>query len=236
MRGPTLSPLIRALRQVLGWLRAPGWQGWSFIVGLFTLGAVISVSVILFLFAQQEEKQREEATRAHFLARVLLFRDKAEDQWSMDMFLGNDGPASSAPLRVDIMLGGQGIEPMPDPTISHGTAEMGWWHRVVDLEGHACFKGSVEIRVTESLLPGDALTVSQVFAVEAERDLELKRHPTLVFGQLGEVGSLREGLILYWESGQSDESLIGAFVRSVTIRGTNVDFFQEWHYDEALCP
>lgn len=221
---------MRRLKSIRTWLAQPGWQGWNTIVAVVTLMATIAVATILFRFAQQEERQQIEATKADFDIGVFLIRDEMSGQWWIDLDLVNRGPATSLALRIDLRTGSTGVGPR-EPESTHGSVDT-QFSIITDADrAGACYLASYTIRVFDALLPGDAISITQAFTVEEQRDLELSSSDALVSGTLATSGVIREGLIARWPSGESGQVLLGNFLRRLSIRGSNASYSQSWPND-----
>lgn len=214
---------MRAITRVLGCLAAPGWQGWSAIFSGLTLLAAVSVSVILFRFAQQEEEKRVEATRANFWTRVDVVEAPEQPgvpthEWELEINLWNEGPAEASVVRVDFVVGGRGVEAISEPLTSHAPVrQSGGTRGEYSSEGEwECMLTEYELRVEEPVLPGDWINFMQRFRVDADIDSELVEHPEL----------LTE--LIDWREGLRDETLVGVFLRSVRIQASNANFYYDW--------
>ena len=240
--------LRSAARRMITFLGKPGWQGWGTILTFFSVLATMAVAVMLFRFTEEEEQRRYEesraeeqrryeASRANFLAGGEIWRNNdaegPERSWHVDLKLLNAGPATARGVRVALVTGGRGIRPLDHPTAWKGDAAL-----------HVIFEGSVSaysgatrvcdnsrhaILVVDDVFPGDSINISQRFAVEPGRDVELREAeiwPEVYFDMLGAEFSLAAAPPYLAHP-------VRAFV-SLSIVGDNVDF-EEWQ-PEASCP
>lgn len=206
------------------------------MIGVITLMTTVVVAVILFRISQQGEEERAELTKSNFEISAYLSRNMTSGVWQLLITLVNEGPASSEPLRIDLHSGGLGITPT-DLSASIGDfigGSFGGYAQNLET-GRKCYTSVGVIRVADLLFPGDDIDLIQTFRVDPWREPDLISDPKFTLGRsvsLNSEGSTEsEVLYLRWNSGSPETTLLGAFVRSLTIKGSNVDLAQSWAHD-----
>jgi hypothetical protein len=218
-------------------LSQPWWQGVAGILTGLTFLATITVAVAVSCYVQQEEEQRHKETRAEFVASVSIFRSSGESgPWDVEIEVLSEGPAKAAPVRIDLEVGGCGVEASGELTTSTGTVTRDSYFVTVpptDPSEQICHWYSQRVMVNEEILRGDGVAISQRFEVEPWRDAELLANPSLGWGGIRNdvTGNFLYGRLAKLNGWQDTPSLITAFIPSLDVVGDNVDFSQSWQFD-----
>lgn len=237
--------LTRTSRVLAGWFASIGWQGWGTLVSVLTLFATVAVAVLLFRLSEQGEQERFQASQASLVVSASLRHDPGRGEWVAQVNLTNLGPATTGPVRIEVETGGVEVRPASElamwrqasmEPIDHA---VDWYSQRSGKDGtdRECFDNWILAHVRDVILPGDEISLSQSFEVSTERTQGILRQGDFQpIALLQEDGSYVSGAVLDWGSANPDNgSVVGDFVRSISVVGSNTSFFHTWRENYGEC-
>lgn len=219
-------------------LGKPGWHGYGTVVSVLTLFATIAVAILVERLAAARESQAVALTRANISVNAVLVNEENSNRWWLEIYLGNNGPATADEFRIELILGGYGVA-APQAPISNGVELVdsggavfvqppgGPWYSVFRVMG----------RTEDRLLPGDSVQIAMALSLHPEVQALVSADQNFQAGGEGFYqGSFgeREGTMFVASGG--GRSIIGVFLGWLEVRGNNTSRLFEWEPNISELP